>query len=158
MLLLVQQAELARLGDCFIDEAGKFFELTEPDSDALFGRNRFAILASEKLPNIEEGYSLELFDLDDDKIALSVLEKLSDLDRLGEVHGRPVMMSSAAPNGDAASPRASRSKALRIVSTGTPCWSAIEQTTAESLAAASTSDPARPLPRKISAIRSLPGK
>jgi len=36
----------------------------------------------KKLPHVEEGEALELFDLDDDKIALPVFEKLADLDRL----------------------------------------------------------------------------
>src|SRR5271165_1592775 len=63
----------------------------------------------------------------------------------------PTTMSSARPSGELARPWASRSSALRIVLTGTPYCRAIEQTTAESFAAASMSEPARPLPRKISA-------
>src|SRR5262245_26066591 len=68
------------------------------------------------------------------------------------------IISSAAPRGVLAWPRLSRINALRIVSRGTPCCRAIEQTTAESQAAAPASDPARWLVRKISANSVVPGK
>src|SRR5262249_12035137 len=68
------------------------------------------------------------------------------------VHGAPpATMSSAQPRGVDARPKASRSSACLMTSSGTPCCKASEQTTAESLAIESAVLPARPFPRKISA-------
>src|SRR5919201_5228150 len=64
---------------------------------------------------------------------------------------RSAMRSSAQPNGDDARPCASRRSALRMVSSGTPNWSPIEQTTAESFAAESLCEPAFAFEMKISA-------
>src|SRR5215831_3911508 len=61
-------------------------------------------------------------------------------------------MSRAVPNGEEAMPRGSRSKALRMTSTGAPNCSAMLATTALSRAAASLWLPALPFDRKISAI------
>src|SRR5262245_3510350 len=72
----------------------------------------------------------------------------------GGDHGspsQPAMRSRATPKGELAVPRGSRSNALRMVESGTPCWRARLQTTAESLAAESLSEPTFVLFRKISA-------
>jgi hypothetical protein len=67
-------------------------------------------------------------------------------------------MSSARPSGELARPWESRSRALRITLTGTPYCSAMLATTALSFAAASMSEPARPLPKNISATTPVFGK
>ena len=63
------------------------------------------------------------------------------------------MASSAHPSGELARPRASRSNACLIVSSGTPCCRAIEQTIAQSFAIESECEPTLALPMKISASR-----
>ena len=68
-------------------------------------------------------------------------------------HGAPAMMSSTAPSGELARPWLSRSRAWRITSMVMPCCSAIEQTTAASLAAESLCEPALAFDMKISASR-----
>jgi hypothetical protein len=52
----------------------------------------------------------------------------------GAHRSSPAIASSATPNGPVARPRPSRMRLRRMTSTGTPHWSAIEQTTAASFA------------------------
>ena len=75
-------------------------------------------------------------------------------------HGRlhSAMTSSGQPSGELALPWLSRSSALRMTRRVRHAARRCDATTAESFAAASMSLPARPLPRKTSAKRSVPGK
>src|SRR5262249_41935592 len=99
----------------------------------------------------------KFLDRDDDKIALAVFKKFSDLDWLGEVHRRvvlirqslahihdysPMIRSSASASGPSALPLLSRPNACLIASMSAPCCKANESMIALSRTSVPIADPA----------------